>query len=85
MKENNCLENKYLLTMMVAKRAKQLNQGYKPLLVAEVKNNRQLALKEIREGKIYIKKEQDNLSAEIEDEGNQEEFEEEIIIESKEE
>lgn len=71
--------------MMVAKRAKQLNQGYKPLLVAEVKNNRQLALKEIREGKIYIKKEQDNLSAEIEDEGNQEEFEEEIIIESKEE
>jgi len=70
---------------MVAKRAKQLNQGYKPLLVAEVKNNRQLALKEIREGKIYIKKEQDNLSAEIEDEGNQEEFEEEIIIESKEE
>lgn len=53
---NNCLDNKYLITMMVAKRAKQLNQGFKPLLDIDIKNNRMLALKEIQEGKVYIKK-----------------------------
>lgn len=40
---------------MVAKRAKQLNQGFKPLLDIDIKNNRLLALKEIQEGKVYIK------------------------------
>ncbi len=57
MKENGILKNKYLLTMMVAKRAKQLNQGFKPLLDIESKNNRLLALKEVQEGKVYIKSE----------------------------
>lgn len=55
MKEKNYPDNKYLLTMMVAKRAKQLNQGFKPLLDLEAKNNRIVALKEIQDGKVYIK------------------------------
>ncbi len=44
--------------MMVAKRAKQLNQGYKPLIDTNGKNVRLIALKEIKEGKVYIKKEE---------------------------
>lgn len=56
MKENDYLSNKYLLTMMVAKRAKQLNQGYKPLVNTNGENVRLIALKEIKEGKVYIKK-----------------------------
>jgi len=67
LKENNYLDNKYLLTMMVAKRAKQLNQGFKPLLEMDGKNNRLLALKEIREGKIYIKGEKKSPSEETEE------------------
>lgn len=53
--------------MMVAKRAKQLNQGFKPLLEMDGKNNRLLALKEIREGKIYIKGEKKSPSEETEE------------------
>ena len=60
MKNNNYSGNKYLLTMMVAKRAKQLTQGYKPLVEMNAKNNRQVALKEIQEGKVYIKGEKEN-------------------------
>ena len=69
LEENNGLNanNKYLLTMMVAKRAKQLNQGFKPLLDIDAKSNRMLALKEIQEGKVYIKKEDDDQKTE----GNQ--------------
>jgi len=40
---------------MIAKRAKQLNQGYKPLVTINDKSNRLLALKEIEEGKVYVK------------------------------
>jgi len=57
--KKNYLDNKYLLTMMVAKRAKQLNQGYKPLVEMNAKNNRQVALKEIQEEKVYIKGEKE--------------------------
>lgn len=53
--ENNYLDNKYLLTIMIAKRAKQLNQGYKPLVTINGKSNRSVALKEIEEGKVYVK------------------------------
>lgn len=60
MKDNKYLDNKYLLTMMVAKRAKQLNQGYKPLVEIDVKDNRQIALKEIQEGRVYIKDEKES-------------------------
>ncbi|MFA6711476.1 MAG: DNA-directed RNA polymerase subunit omega [Candidatus Caldatribacteriota bacterium] len=55
MDNNNYLDNKYLLTMMVAKRAKQLNQGSKPLVETNEKNTRVTALKEIVEGKVYPK------------------------------
>lgn len=56
MEQKDYLDNKYLLTMMVAKRAKQLNQGYKPLIEdANIKNNRLIALREIKEGKVYLK------------------------------
>jgi len=41
--------------MMVAKRAKQLNQGSKPLVETNEKNTRVTALKEIVEGKVYPK------------------------------
>ena len=44
--------------MMVAKRAKQLNQGSKPLINTNGKNTRITALKEIVEGKVYIKEEE---------------------------
>ncbi len=60
MEDNKYLVNKYLLTMMVAKRAKQLNQGYKPLVEMNAKNNRQIALREIQEGKVYVKGEKEN-------------------------
>lgn len=55
MDNNEYLGNKYLLTMMVAKRAKQLNQGSKPLIETNEKNTRVTALKEIVEGKVYPK------------------------------
>ena len=42
---------------MVAKRAKQLNQGFKALVKTNDKNSRLVALKEILEGKVYIKEE----------------------------
>jgi len=44
---------------MIAKRAKQLNQGYKPLVEMNARNNRQVALKEIQEEKVYIKGEKE--------------------------
>lgn len=49
-------ENKYLLTMMVAKRAKQLLAGAKPLIKTRSKKPVAIALKEIEEGKVYLKK-----------------------------
>ena len=64
MEKKDCLDNKYLLTMMVAKRAKQLNQGYKPLIEdANIKNNRLIALREIKEGKVYIKEDKETSSS----------------------
>jgi DNA-directed RNA polymerase omega subunit len=58
--KKNYSDNKYLLTMMIAKRAKQLNQGYKPLVEMNARNNRQIALKEIQEEKVYIKGEKES-------------------------
>jgi len=53
--------------MMVAKRAKQLNQGYKPLVEMNARNNRQVALKEIQEDKVYIKGTKETTSEEDKD------------------
>jgi len=44
---------------MVAKRAKQLNQGFKALVETIEKNIRLTALKEIREGKVYQRREEE--------------------------
>jgi len=66
-------ENKYLLTMMVAKRAKQLRTGAKPLLKSKYKKPVSIALEEIKEGKVYLKETQEfEKSEEFE---NLEEFE----------
>ncbi len=48
-------ENRYLLTMMVAKRAKQLKNGAKPLVKPKHKRAILIALQEINEGKVYLK------------------------------
>ena len=53
--------------MMIAKRAKQLNQGYKPLVEMNARNNRQVALKEIQEEKVYIKGEKETFPEEDND------------------
>jgi len=48
-------ENKYLLTMMVAKRAKQLKKGAKPLVKTKNSKSIPIALQEINEKKVYLK------------------------------
>jgi len=52
-------ENKYLLTMMVAERAKQLLAGAKPLIKTRSKEPVAIALQEIKAGKVYLKKKKD--------------------------
>ncbi len=49
------IENKYLLTMMLAKRVKQLRAGEKPLVETKNKKPILIALQEISEGKVYLK------------------------------
>jgi len=49
-------ENRFLLTMMVAERAKQLLAGAKPLVKTKSKSRFAIALQEIKAGKIYLKK-----------------------------
>ena len=49
-------KNKYLLTMMIAERAKQLLAGAKPLIKTKLKNPVAIALREIEEGKVYLRK-----------------------------
>ena len=53
-------ENKYLLTMLVAKRAKQLRAGAKPLVETTNKKPILIALQEISEGKVYLKEIQES-------------------------
>jgi len=52
-------KNKYLLTMMVAKRAKQLIAGAKPLVKTEHKNPVAIAMEEMKAGKIFLKEPSD--------------------------
>ena len=49
-------KNKYLLVVMVGKRANQLIAGAKPLIKTKSKNPVAIAMEEIREGKVYLKK-----------------------------
>lgn len=48
-------ENKYLLTMIIAKRAKQLLAGAKPLIKTKHKKPVAIAMEEMKKGKIYLR------------------------------
>jgi DNA-directed RNA polymerase omega subunit len=50
-------ENKYLLAMMLAKRIKQLNNKANPLVKTNSNDSIVIALEEIKEGKVFVKKE----------------------------
>ena len=48
-------ENNYLLTMIIAKRAKQLLAGVNPLIKTKHKNPIAIALEEVKAGKVFLK------------------------------
>ncbi len=48
-------DNRYLLAMLVAKRAKQISSGAKPLLKSKSKNPIVIALEEVKQGKVSYK------------------------------
>ena len=56
--------NKYLLTMMVAKRVKELKAGAKPLVESKQRKPLMIALEEIKAGKVYLKEGEEALKAE---------------------
>lgn len=55
--------NKYLLTMMVAKRVKELKAGAKPLVETKQRKPLTIALEEIKAGKVYLKEKEGPLKA----------------------
>jgi DNA-directed RNA polymerase omega subunit len=56
--------NKYLLAIMVAKRAKELSGGVKPLVESKHRKPVMIALEEIKAGKVFIKEKKEPLKAE---------------------
>jgi len=56
--------NKYLLSMMVAKRVKELEKGAKPLMAAKHSKPMSIALEEIKAGKVFIKEKKESLKSE---------------------
>lgn len=48
-------DNRYLLAMLVAKRAKQISSGAKPLMKPKSKKPIAIALEEVKQGKISYK------------------------------
>ena len=60
----NMLNNKYLLATMIAKRAKELMKGAKPLVESKHKKFTMIALEEIKAGKVFIKEKKEPLKAE---------------------
>ena len=58
------LNNKYLLTMMVAKRAKELKFGAKPLVESKQRKPLTIALEEIKAGEVFIKEKKEPLKSE---------------------
>ena len=56
--------NKYLLVMMAANRAKELTKGAKPLVKFKSKHTIRIALEEITAGKVYLKEKEEPLKAE---------------------
>jgi DNA-directed RNA polymerase omega subunit len=57
-------DNKYLLTTMVAKRAKKLEKGAKPLVESKYRKPIMIALEEIKAGKVFVKEEKESLKSE---------------------
>jgi len=55
--------NKYLLSMMVAKRVKELEKGAKPLMAAKHSKPMSIALEEIKAGKVFIKEKKESLKS----------------------
>jgi len=60
----NMLNNKYLLATMIAKRAKELRKGAKPLVVTKSRLPMKIALEEVKAGKVYLKEKEQPLKAE---------------------
>ena len=58
------INNKYLLVMMVANRAKELTKGAKPLVKSKYKQPIAIALEEIKAGKVYLKEKEEPLREE---------------------
>jgi DNA-directed RNA polymerase omega subunit len=56
--------NKYLLSIMIAKRVKELKAGAKPLVQSKNKKPIIIALEEIKAGKVFIKEKKEALKAE---------------------
>jgi len=56
--------NKYLLATMVAKRAKELEKGAKPLIETKYGKPMMIALEEIKAGKVFIKEKKESLKSE---------------------
>ena len=56
--------NKYLLATMVAKRAKELEKGAKPLMETKYRKPMMIALEEIKAGKVFIKEKKESLKSE---------------------
>ena len=56
--------NKYLLAMMVAKRAKALENGAKPLVKTKYRKPMMIAFEEIKAGKVFIKEKKESLKSE---------------------
>jgi len=56
--------NKYLLATMIAKRAKELKGGAKPLVESKHRKFTMIALEEIKAGKVFIKEKKEPLKAE---------------------
>jgi len=58
------LDNKYLLSLMVAARANQLKKGAKPLVETKYKKPTMIAYEEIKAGKVFIKEKKEPLRSE---------------------
>lgn len=58
------LDNKYLLSLMVAARANQLKKGAKPLVETKYKKPTMIAYEEIKAGKVFIKEKKEPLKSE---------------------
>jgi len=56
--------NKYLLVIMVAKRAKELKKGARPLVETKYRQPMKIALEEIKARKVYLKEEEEPLKSE---------------------